>query len=148
MSERPTNIEDCNQVRHWEGDAVIGANHEQAIVTVADSKSGYALIAKSENKTADLVGVAIVGRLKLFVTKVKKLTFDSGKEFCGHWPARVSLQGSLLAVSLEATRTSTGYCAVRVQEAVDGINNGGGIKIIENRVNNRPRKRLGVQNAR
>ena len=37
-----------------------------------------------ENKTADLVGAAIDDRLKPFGTKVKKLTFDNDKEFCGH----------------------------------------------------------------
>ncbi len=63
---------------------MIGANHKQAIVTVVERKSGYAVIAKAENMTADLVGAAIVDRLKPFGTKVKKLTFDNGKEFCGH----------------------------------------------------------------
>jgi IS30 family transposase len=32
-------------------------------VTVVEPKSGYAVIAKVENKTADLVGAAIVDRL-------------------------------------------------------------------------------------
>ena len=69
---------------HWEGDTVIGANHRQAIVTVVERKSGYAVIAKVRNKTADLVGAAIVDRLKQFGEKVKTLTSDNGKEFCGH----------------------------------------------------------------
>jgi IS30 family transposase len=42
------------------------------------------VIAKVENKTADLVSAAIVNRLKQFGSKVKTLTFDNGKEFCGH----------------------------------------------------------------
>ena len=69
---------------HWEGDTVIGANHRQAIVTVVERKSVYAVIAKVRNKTADLVGAAIVDRLKQFGEKVKTLTSDNGKEFCGH----------------------------------------------------------------
>jgi transposase, IS30 family len=84
LSERPGHIEDRKQVGHWEGDTLIGANHKQAIVTVVERKSGYAVIAKVENKTADLVSAAIVNRLKPFGTKVKTLTFDNGKEFCGH----------------------------------------------------------------
>ena len=63
---------------------MIGANHRQAIVTLMERKSGYAVIAKVENKTADLVSAAIVNRLKQFGFKVKALTFDNGKEFCGH----------------------------------------------------------------
>jgi len=49
-----------------------------------ERKSVYAVIAKVRNKTADLVGAAIVDRLKQFGEKVKTLTSDNGKEFCGH----------------------------------------------------------------
>jgi len=85
LSERPAHIEARKQVGHWEGDTVIGANHKQAIVTLVERQSGYAVIVKVENKKADLVGAEIVDWLKPFGTKVKKtLTFDNGKEFCGH----------------------------------------------------------------
>ena len=84
LGERPADIDDRKQVGHWKGDMVIGANHKEAIVPVVERKSGYAVIAKVENKTADLVGAAIVDRLKPFGEKVKTLTSDNGKEFCGH----------------------------------------------------------------
>ena len=84
LSELPWHIEDRKQAGHWEGDTVIGAEHKQAIVTVVERQSGYTVIAKVENKTADLVSAAIVNRLKPFGTKVKTLTFDNGKEFCGY----------------------------------------------------------------
>lgn len=54
LSERPGYVEDRKHVGHWEGDTVIGANHKQAIVTMVERKSGYAVIAKVANKTADL----------------------------------------------------------------------------------------------
>ena len=63
---------------------MIGTNHKQAIVTVVERKSGYAVIAKVSNKTADLVGAAIIAMLKPFKAKVKTLTFDNGKEFRAH----------------------------------------------------------------
>ena len=56
----------------------------QAIVTVVERKSGYAVIAKVSNKTSDLVGAAIIKALKPFQARVKTLTYDNGKEFCGH----------------------------------------------------------------
>ena len=55
ISERPQHIEARSQIGHWEGDIVIGAAHKQAIVTLVERKSGYALIAKVSNKTSDLV---------------------------------------------------------------------------------------------
>jgi IS30 family transposase len=49
ISERPAHIEARTQVGHWEGDAVIGAHHKQAVVTLVERKSGYAVIAKVEH---------------------------------------------------------------------------------------------------
>ena len=50
---------------------MILANHKQVIVAVMERNSAYAVIAKLKNKTADLVGVAIVDRLKPFGEKSK-----------------------------------------------------------------------------
>jgi IS30 family transposase len=45
ISERPQHIEVGSQIGHWEGETVIGAAHKQAILTLIERKSGYALIA-------------------------------------------------------------------------------------------------------
>ena len=67
-------------------------------MTVVERKSGYAVMAKVSNKTADLVGQAIIKALKPFEVRVKTLTFDNGKEICGH-------------ALLDAALNSTGYFA-------------------------------------
>jgi hypothetical protein len=84
ISERPAHIETRSQVGHWEGDTVIGAAHKQAVVTLVERKSGYALIAKVSNKTSDLVSQAIITKLNSVTPLVKTLTFDNGKEFAEH----------------------------------------------------------------
>lgn len=84
ISERPAHIETRSQVGHWEGDTVIGAHHQQAVVTLVERKSGYALIAKVINKTADLVSAAIITKLSPLAPLVKTITFDNGKEFAEH----------------------------------------------------------------
>lgn len=152
LSERPVHIEGRKQIGHWECDTVIGANHKQAIVTVVERKSGYAVIAKVSNKTADLVGAAIISMLKPFEARVKTLTYDNGKEFCGH-------------AKIDDALNSTGYFARPFASWERGSNeNFNGllrqyvpkkrlmetvtdeeIKMIENRLNNRPRKRLGFK---
>jgi IS30 family transposase len=80
ISERPAHIETRSQIGHWEGDTVIGAAPKQAVVTLVERKSGYALIAKVSNKTSDLVSQAILTKLKPLAPLVKTLTFDNGKE--------------------------------------------------------------------
>ena len=78
LSERPAHIDKRLQVGHWECDTVIGAAHKQAIVTVVERKSGYAVMAKVSNKTADLVGAAIIEALSSLKARVKTLTYDNG----------------------------------------------------------------------
>ena len=152
LSERPLHIKGRKQVGHWECDTVIGANHKQAIVTVVERKSGYAVIAKVANKTSDLVGAAIIKLLKPYKARVKTLTYDNGKEFCGH-------------AQIDQALGSTGYFARPFASWERGSNeNFNGllrqyvpkkramanitdeeIRMIENRLNNRPRKRLGFK---
>ena len=84
LSERPAHIDKRLQVGHWECETVIGAAHKRAIVTVVERRCGYAVMAKVSNKTADLVGAAIIEALKSFEARVKTLTYDNGKEFSGH----------------------------------------------------------------
>jgi IS30 family transposase len=84
ISERPSHIEDRKQVGHWEGVTVIVAAHIQDTVTLVESKSGFALLVKVPNKSADLVGRAIEAKLKPLNSRVKTLTVDNGKEFADH----------------------------------------------------------------
>ena len=84
ICERPRHIEERRQIGHWEGDTLIGKSHKHAIVSLVERKSGYAVLAKVENKTADLVSTAIIKRLMPISERVQTLTFDNGKEFANH----------------------------------------------------------------
>jgi hypothetical protein len=69
-------------------------------------------MAKVSNKTADLVGGAFISMLKPFEGRVKTLTYDKGKEFCGsprlmtRRTAQATLPGRLRVGSAAPTRTS------------------------------------------
>ena len=84
ICERPRHIEERLQIGHWEGDTLIGKSHKHAIVSLVERKSGYAVLAKVENKTADLVSTAIIKRLMPISERVQTLTYDNGKEFANH----------------------------------------------------------------
>ena len=84
ICERPRHIEERRQIGHWEGDTLIGKGHKHAIVSLVERKSGYAVLAKVENKTAALVSAAIIERLKPISKRVQTLTYDNGKEFADH----------------------------------------------------------------
>jgi IS30 family transposase len=151
-SKRPSHIEDRKQVGHWEGDTVIGAGRKQAIVTLVERKSVFAVLAKVSNKSADLVGRAIEAKLKPLSSRVKTLTVDNGKEFAHHqaidhvmgiqtyfaYPYCSWQRGSnenfngLLRQYIPKKR--------RMETVTDGE-----LNMIENRLNHRPRKRLGFK---
>lgn len=152
IGERPAHVEERKQVGHWEGDTVIGANHKGAIVTMVERKSGYAVMARVSNKTSELVAAAIVSQLKPVAARVKTLTFDNGKEFAQH-------------ADIDQQLASTTYFADPFASWQRGSNeNFNGLlrqyipkkrlmssvsdeelKMIQDRLNHRPRKRLGFK---
>jgi IS30 family transposase len=152
ITERPEWIERRAHIGHWEGDTVIGAAHQHAIVTLVERKSGYAVVTKVNRKTSDQVSAAIVKRLKPLASRVKTITYDNGKEFAGH-------------KAIDQSLGSTAYFADPFASWQRGSNeNYNGLlrqyipkkrhlstvtdeelKMIEDRLNHRPRKRLGFK---
>lgn len=152
ISERPSDVEARLQVGHWEGDTLMGARHKHAIVSLVERKTGYAILTKVRRKTSNLVSGAIIRRLKTLQPLVKTITYDNGKEFAEH--ARI-----------DQALGSTGYFADPFASWQRGSNenlNGlvrqyipkkrplstvtdAELALIEERLNNRPRKRLGFK---
>ena len=119
---------------------------------MVERKSGFGVIVKVAHKTSDLVSRAIVEGLRPFANRVKTLTHDNGKEFAAH-------------IQIDQALNSTGYFARPFASWERGSNeNFNGllrqyvpkkrslntvtedeITMIQNRLNNRPRKRLGFK---
>jgi IS30 family transposase len=124
IAQRPASVETRSQDGHWEGDRVIGAGHKQAIIT---------------------------GRTPL-AHRVKTVTYDNGKEFADH-------------AAVDKALDSTAYFADPFASWQRGSNeNFNGLlrqyipkkrplstvtseelKMIQDRINHRPRKRLGFK---
>lgn len=152
ITKRPAIVEARTRVGDWEGDTVIGAGHKQAIVSLVERKSGLAILARVPNKTAEMVSQAIIDRLSAMRDRVKTITFDNGKEFAHH---RI----------IDRALGSTTYFADPFASWQRGSNeNLNGLvrqyipkkrplstvtekelRMIEQRLNQRPRKRLGFK---
>ena len=152
LSERPLHIEARRQVGHWECDTVIGASHKGAVVTMVERKSGYAVMAKVSNKTSAAVGSAIVGELQPLAARVKTLTFDNGKEFAGHAHIDEKLQSTAYFARPFASweRGSNENLNGLLRQYIPkkrsmSTVSDEEIRMIQNRLNNRPRKRLGFK---
>lgn len=81
ISERPQNVETKSRIGDWEGDTIIGGNHQGSIVTYVDRHSKFTLLKKLERKEAALVVAATIAKMQGIPHKVQTITFDNGKEF-------------------------------------------------------------------
>jgi IS30 family transposase len=84
IEQRPAIVNSRKRFGDWEGDLVVGAGQQQALVTLNERKSRYALIAHVPFKTAQAVSDTVIGLLKPFAACVHTLTTDNGKEFTQH----------------------------------------------------------------
>jgi|AntAceMinimDraft_12_1070368.scaffolds.fasta_scaffold74998_1 IS30 family transposase len=77
-------VEEKSRIGDLEADTVIGANHKGAIVTLVDRMSKFSLFTLVPNKTKESVTKAIENSLRAFKKTILTITFDNGKEFAGH----------------------------------------------------------------
>lgn len=63
---------------------MIGAGHKQALVTLNERRSRYALIAHVDSKEAATVANSMMSLLTPFKESVHTITTDNGKEFANH----------------------------------------------------------------
>jgi IS30 family transposase len=152
IEDRPAIVETRSRIGDWEADTVIGKSHRQAIVSIVERKTGFTLIHKVERKTAQAVTEAMTTLLTPYRNKVHTITSDNGKEFAGHEEIANKLKADFYFAhpysSWErGTNENTNglirqyfpknrdFTTITQQE----------IDMAMERLNNRPRKRLGYQ---
>ncbi len=152
IEDRPAIVDTRKRIGDWEADTIIGKNHRQAIVSIVERKTGLTLIRKVERKTAQAVSQAMIGLMKPYRNKIHTITSDNGKEFAGHEQIAKQLQADFYFAHPYAswergTNEDTNglirqyfpknrdFTTITQQE----------IDTAMERLNNRPRKRLGYQ---
>ena len=152
IEDRPAIVETRSRIGDWEADTIIGKNHRQAIVSIVERKTGLTLIRKVERKTAQAVSQAMAKLLKPYLRKVHTITSDNGREFAGHEEIAATLKADfyfahpysswergtnentngLIRQYFPKNRDFTTITQQEIDTAME-------------RLNNRPRKRLGYQ---
>ena len=84
IEQRPAIVEQRQRLGDWEVDTIVGKRHHQAIVTLIERKSRFALLRKVEQRTADQVGNTVIDLLKPVADHLHTITADNGKEFAEH----------------------------------------------------------------
>jgi len=95
IDERPDIVATRSRIGDWEGDTVIGKNHQGGFVTLAERKSRYVLAAPIRSKHAAGVTAQIKRLLEAHKAKCHTITFDNGKEFAEHEQMATSLSADI-----------------------------------------------------
>jgi len=149
IQERPKIVERKIRIGDWEGDTIVGKNHQGALVTLVDRKSKLTLIGKVDRYTAEAVEKTIVSLMELLPRRNYTLTVDNGKEFASHESVADALQIKVYfadpysAWQRGLNENTNGLIRQYVPKGSDVRTlTDEQIQHIMNRLNNRPRKTL------
>lgn len=85
IAGRPAEANQRSCVGHWEGDTIVGARRQGAIVTLVDRKSRFVLLAPTKDCKSRRVRHKLQRLLSTHPPdKRRSVTFDRGKEFAEH----------------------------------------------------------------
>lgn len=153
IDKRPKIVEKRSRFGDLEVDLIIGKNHNQAILTINERASGMLKMRKIDSKNAALVSNAIIEELEEWKPYIHTITADNGKEFANHEFVAQELdieyyfakpyhsweRGSnenLNGLIRQYFPKKSDFTKITNQK----------IKEIENKINNRPRKRFNYEN--
>jgi IS30 family transposase len=150
IEDRPSIVERKIRIGDWEGDTVVGKNHQGALVTLVDRKSKLTLIGKVNRYTAEAVEQVIINLMELLPRRNYTLTVDNGKEFSNHESVaealriRVYFADPYSAWQRGLNENTNGLIRQYVPKGSDVRTlTDEQIQRIMDRLNNRPRKSLG-----
>lgn len=152
ISDRPRSVELRRRRGHWEGDTVIGSDQHHCILTMVERVTGYVIIKKMAARTKEQAARALSAALSQLNGRVRTVTLDNGTEFHDY-------------ASVEALHKVKFYFATPYHSWERGTNeNTNGLirqylpkgmcfrhvdqvecDRIANKLNNRPRQRLGFR---
>lgn len=85
IDTRPKEIETRSSIGHWEGDTIVGINHNGAILTNVERKSGFLLAKQISKNTSESVLDSTIDLFKEIPDEFKiTITYDNGREFAQH----------------------------------------------------------------
>jgi len=81
---RPDGANNRSRNGHWEGDTIIGKNHQGGVVTLNERRLGFLLAAPISNRKVETVNRAIIQCFFQIPERLRRtLTLDNGLEFAG-----------------------------------------------------------------
>lgn len=156
IDERSPLINDRAELGHWEGDSMVSRKSTVGLNTLVERVSGLTMVTKIKNSAKDETNRAVIKRFKkLPRARRKTLTVDNGHENAGHQEISSKLGTKVYFAhpyhSWErgTNENTNGLIRRYLPKGTDFATvSSKEIKTIEDRLNDRPRKRLGYRTPR
>ena len=152
IDERPEIVDRQERIGDWEGDTIVGKRHKGVILSLVERKSVYTVIGKLERKTAPGVRQEVINLLEPLKDHVHTLIFDNGKEFTEHKSmsrelgAEVYFAHPYASYERGLNENTNGLLRQYFSKAMDFTEiEEDAIKRAMDRLNHRPRKKLGFK---
>lgn len=153
IDERPEDVNTRKEVGHWEGDLMIGAKQSSAIGTLVERKTRYTHIVKLTDRKSETVTKAFKKKLNMMDSIFRKtMTYDNGMEMANHlWFTQETGMPVYFAHPYSSwergTNENTNGLIRRFLPKGTNFNDVSEeqLQIIEDKLNNRPRKVLGFK---
>lgn len=85
IHQRPSVVDNREEVGHWEGDLIVGAYNQSAIGTLVERSSRYTILIQLDNKKSETVVEQFTQRLQRLPAWLRRsLTYDNGSEMAYH----------------------------------------------------------------
>ena len=151
IAERPAIVESRQRVGDWEGDTIVGQGLSR-VVTLVERKSGLLRMRRVPNGEADTVMRAVVHALHPLQARVHTLTWDNGSEFAEHAVIDIALDAESFFADPYSSwqrgsnENANGLIRQYLPKRCDlSTYTDADIQAIEDKLNQRPRKRLGFR---
>jgi IS30 family transposase len=155
ISERPKSADTRSRIGHWEIDTVMGSGDQHCIVTLVERKSGFTLIGKLKARTKEEATARTTKLIEQHWHWFKTITSDNGTEFHGYKQVELATgvkfyfatpHHSWERGTNENTNGLIRQYLPKLQSMKDVTQHQ--CSAIAERLNNRPRKRLGYRTPR
>lgn len=150
IEKRPKIVEQKTRLGDLEVDLIIGKDHKGAIVTINDRVTGMLKMKYVSSKQAKLVGNVIINELEEWKPFIKTITSDNGKEFADHERISEALETNFYFANpyhsweRGANENLNGLIRQYLPKKTDfSLISEEEIQKIEDKLNQRPRKRHG-----
>lgn len=153
---RPRVVDLRRRFGDWEGDTIVSRGRRGGVVTLVERKSGYTLLRRVDDLTAETVCDAMECKLAPLPSPLRRTaTFDNGSEFADHQRLAAAVDMDMYfakpysAWQRGTNENTNGLIRQYWPKGTDlTANSHHAVATVEALLNDRPRKRLGYRTPR